>query len=67
MYENSACVFRLCHLPLKQSSRKCVFINTRKPEHRYKVLRFINDAAAGYCKDIIERYVQRPRDPHPSY
>ena len=24
------CVYRLCHLPLKQSSHRCVFINTRK-------------------------------------
>ena len=55
------CVFRLCHLHLRESSRKCVFLNTRKPEQRYKVLKF--DALGrgiGYCGNIFECYEKRP-------
>ena len=38
----SACeaVFRLAHLNMKESSRKTVFLNTRKPEQRYNALQF---------------------------
>ncbi|KAH9628954.1 hypothetical protein HF086_016666 [Spodoptera exigua] len=36
------CAYRLCHLPLRDSSRSCVFLNTRKPEQRYRVLQFDN-------------------------
>lgn len=61
------CAFRLCHLPLKQSSRRCVFINTRRPEQRFKVLRFVNESASGFCSNIIERYMKRPFDPNPMY
>ena len=28
------CIFRLCHLPLRDSSRMCEFLNTQKPEQR---------------------------------
>lgn len=65
----SACesVYRLCHLSMKQSSRRCVFINTRKPEQRYKVLRFLNDDASGFCMNIIDRYTKRPNNPYPTY
>ncbi|KAG5863592.1 hypothetical protein JTB14_029204 [Gonioctena quinquepunctata] len=32
------CAYRLCHIPLRDSSRNCIFLNTRKPEQRYRVL-----------------------------
>ncbi|KAL4721733.1 hypothetical protein ACJJTC_014266 [Scirpophaga incertulas] len=59
------CVFRLCHLSMRDSSRKTIFVNTRKAEQRYKVLKF-NEAgqAAGYCANIFERYEKRPAE-HP--
>ncbi|GBM38274.1 hypothetical protein AVEN_17720-1 [Araneus ventricosus] len=50
----SECVYRLCHLPLRSSSRKCVFLNSRKPEQRYQVLRFENNQAVGLCSNIFE-------------
>lgn len=61
------CVFRLCHLSMRDSSRKTIFVNTRKAEQRYKVLKF-NEAgqAAGYCANIFERYEKRPAE-HPNY
>ncbi|CAG5002801.1 unnamed protein product [Parnassius apollo] len=60
------CVFRLCHLSMRDSSRKTIFVNTRKAEQRYKVLKF-NEAgqAAGYCANIFERYEKRPAE-HPN-
>ncbi|CAG9761349.1 unnamed protein product [Ceutorhynchus assimilis] len=61
------CVYRLCHLPLRDSSRKTVFVNTRKPQQRYKVLKFNEQGqAVGYCANIFERYEKRPRE-HPDY
>ncbi|KAJ8666754.1 hypothetical protein QAD02_008416 [Eretmocerus hayati] len=55
------CVFRLCHLPLRHSSRKCIFVNCRKPEDRYRVCRF-NQANEmdGFYSNIFERYEKRP-------
>ncbi|XP_054706995.1 uncharacterized protein LOC129216803 [Uloborus diversus] len=55
------CVFRLCHLNLRDSSRQCVFLNTRKPEQRYRVLKF-NEAGdnTGLCANIFDRYEKRP-------
>lgn len=35
------CISRLCHLNMRQSSRLCVFLNTRKLEQRYTVLNLI--------------------------
>ena len=61
------CIFRLCHLNLRQSSRNCIFLNTRKPELRFKVLKFDNTGRAiGYCLNIFERYENRPNE-HPNY
>lgn len=55
------CVFRLCHLSLRDSSRKTVFLNTRKAEQRYKVLKFDETGqATGYCANIFDRYEKRP-------
>ncbi|GFQ80756.1 ATP-dependent DNA helicase [Trichonephila clavata] len=49
------------------SSIKCTFLNTRKSEQRYKVLKFdSNGTATGYCSNIIERYEKRPTE-HPNY
>jgi len=39
----------------------CVFLNTRKPEQRYKVIKFNEQGnATGYCANIFERYEKRP-------
>lgn len=55
------CVYRLCHLQLKASSRKCIFLNTRKPEQRYRVLRFDkSDQVAGHYDNIFGWYEKRP-------
>ncbi|GFT69101.1 ATP-dependent DNA helicase [Trichonephila clavipes] len=61
----SACefAFRLCHLNLCDSSRKCIFLNIRKPEVRYRVLKFDDRGqATGYCNNIFVRYKKRPND-----
>lgn len=63
----SECVYRLCHLPLRSSSRKCVFLNTRKPDQRYQVLRFEDNQAVGLCSNIFERYANRPRQQEQGY
>ncbi|GBN32811.1 hypothetical protein AVEN_85060-1, partial [Araneus ventricosus] len=63
----SECVYRLCHLPLRSSSRKCVFLNSRKPDQRYQVLRFENNKAVGLCSNIFERYAKRPRQQEQGY
>lgn len=61
------CAYRLCHIPLRDSSRNCIFLNTRKPEQRYRVLRFDRSGhATGYYSNIFERYAKRPLQ-HPDY
>ncbi|CAG9762951.1 unnamed protein product [Ceutorhynchus assimilis] len=58
---------RLCYLNMREcdSSRKTVFLNTRKPEQRYEVLKFTEAGQAGsYCAN--ERYEKRPME-HPDY
>lgn len=42
------CAYRLCHLPLKMSSRKTVFINSCKPNERFRLLRFDSDDTSVY-------------------
>lgn len=59
------CVFRLCHLNLRDSSRKAVFLNTRKPDQRYRLLKF-DKQAEGFCANIFKRYEKRPI-PHAKY
>ncbi|PZC80727.1 hypothetical protein B5X24_HaOG213951 [Helicoverpa armigera] len=52
---------------MRDSSRKTVFLNTRKPEQRYKVLKFTEGGqAAGYCANMFEQYEKRPTE-HPDY
>ncbi|CAB3226547.1 unnamed protein product [Arctia plantaginis] len=53
------CAYRLCHLPLKMSSRKTVFINSCKPNERFRLLRFDGDDTSIY-NNIFDRYVLRP-------
>ncbi|XP_045778745.1 uncharacterized protein LOC123876493 [Maniola jurtina] len=57
----SECAYRLCHLKLRDSSRKCVFVNTCKPQERYRMLRFDTDCPEPF-KNIFERYENRPRN-----
>ena len=55
------CAFRLCHLTLKESSRKCIFLNTRKPEQRYNVIKFNESGQSiGYCSNIFNRPDEHP-------
>lgn len=55
------CAYRLSLLHLPDSSRECVFLNTWKPEHRYRLLRFDeSNTATGYCSNIFGRYEKRP-------
>lgn len=63
----SECVYRLCHLPLRSSSRKCVFLNTRKPDQRYRMLKFQGNQAVGLCTNLFERYANRPRQQEQGY
>ncbi|GIY31475.1 hypothetical protein CEXT_692171 [Caerostris extrusa] len=61
------CAYRLCHIPLRDTSRSCIFLNTRKPEHRYRVLQFDKSGhVTGYYSNIFERYEKRPLQ-HPDY
>lgn len=60
------CVYRLGHLPFHQSSRKCVFLNTRKPEQRYYTIRYEGNEPVGTNSNIFQRYEKRPRS-HPTY
>jgi PIF1-like helicase len=54
----SACesAYRLCHLPFRDSFRKCVFLNTRKPEQRYRVVKFdkVSKKATDYCANLFD-------------
>lgn len=53
------CAYRLCHLPLKMSSCKAVFVKSCKPEQRYRILRFEEEETSIF-NNIFDRYVQRP-------
>lgn len=55
---------RLCHLPMRGSTRKIVFINTSKPEDRYRMFK-IDDKSGdnSYYTNIIDRYIRRPDVP----
>ncbi|XP_029157942.1 uncharacterized protein LOC114935487 [Nylanderia fulva] len=55
------CAFRLCHLKLRDSSRKVVFLNTCFPQERYRMLRcdgYINSVYA----NLFDRYCLRPEN-----
>ncbi|KAI8423307.1 hypothetical protein MSG28_014329 [Choristoneura fumiferana] len=53
------CAYRLCHLKLRDSSRKVVFVNTCRPHERYRILRYDSDHGQTY-QNIFDKYVQRP-------
>ena len=53
---------RLCHLPLKENSRKVVFLNTARPEKRTQLLKSRSDLLQleDNSSDIFDRYASRP-------
>ncbi|KAF8790652.1 hypothetical protein HNY73_005640 [Argiope bruennichi] len=55
------CVFRLGYLNLRENSRKGVFLNKRKPETRYRMIKF-NEVgqAEGFAANIFKLYAIRP-------
>jgi len=53
------CAYRLCHLPLKMVSRKAVFVNSCKPDQRFRILRLEGDKASTF-NNIFDRYIERP-------
>lgn len=53
------CAYRLCHLPLKMSSRKTVFVYSCMPNQRFRLLRFEGDETSIY-NNIFDRYILRP-------
>ncbi|KAE9521618.1 hypothetical protein AGLY_017986 [Aphis glycines] len=56
---------RLRHLTLTGSSRQCIFLNTRKPEQGYRMLKFETDgrSTGDFFANIFQRYENRPREP----
>lgn len=61
------CIYRLCHLKMRDSNIPTVYANTRKSEDRYRLIKFgANNEGCGYCSNIIERYEARP-DQHNDY
>ena len=53
------CAYRLCHLPLKMSWRKVVFVSSYKPNERFRLLQFGSDETTIY-NNIFDRYTLRP-------
>ncbi|KAI8431936.1 hypothetical protein MSG28_004473 [Choristoneura fumiferana] len=53
--------YRLCHLPLKMCTKKVIFVNSYRPEQRYRLLRFSESETSIY-NNIFDRYQQRPDD-----
>lgn len=59
--------YRLYGILLRDSLRGFIFLNTRKPEQRYRILQFdVTGQATGFCSNIFERYVKRLLD-HSDY
>ena len=63
--------YRLCHLPLKENSRKVVFVNTTKPEKRTRLLKckaellqLEDDSTDIFAPGIFDRYASRPDSQH---
>ena len=59
--------YRLCHLPLKENSRKVVFLNTARPEKRTRLLKcrselleLEDDSTDIFAPGIFDRYASRP-------
>lgn len=55
------CAYTLCHLPLKMSSRKSVFVNNCRPEECFRLLRFYCGQTIAY-NNIFDRYVLRSNE-----
>ena len=62
--------YRLCHLPLKENSRKVVFLNTARPEKRMRLLKsrselleLEDDSSDIFAPGIFDRYASRPDTP----
>lgn len=63
----SECAHQLCHFNLRESSHKCVFLNTQKPEKRYKVLKFNeSNRVTSYFVNIFECYKKQLTE-YPDY
>lgn len=56
------CAYRLCHLKLRDSSRKCVFVNTCVPSQRYRMLRVVFSENSEPFKNVFDRYICRPQN-----
>ena len=59
--------YRLCHLSLKENSRKVVFVNTCRPEKRTRLLKskselleLEDDSSDIFAPGIFDRYASRP-------
>ena len=59
--------YRLCHLPLKENSRKVIFLNTARPEKRTRLLKsrsdlleLDDDSSDIFIPGIFDRYASRP-------
>ena len=59
--------YRLCHLPLRENSRKVVFLNTARPEKRTRLLKsrsdllqLEDDSSDIFIPGIFDRYASRP-------
>ena len=62
--------YRLCHLLLKENSRKVVFLNTTRPEKRTRLLKsrselleLEDDSSDIFAPGIFDRYASRPDTP----
>lgn len=54
------CAYRLSHLKLGDSSRKCVFVNICAPSQRFRMLRVDFSEKSEAFKNVFDRYVCRP-------
>jgi hypothetical protein len=65
----SEAAFRLCNLRMKSSSRQIVYLNTRLPHLRTRMLNIrktsTNDVENTFCTNIVEKYEKRPTQQHP--
>lgn len=53
-------LYRPCHLNFKECSKRCLFLNTRKPHQLYEVLKFNrNRQTTVYCINIFDCYEAR--------
>ena len=62
--------YRLCHLPLKENSRKVVFLNTARQEKRTRLLKsrselleLEDDSSDIFAPGFFDRYASRPDTP----